>query len=127
MAPVLVLLHRPISVYRLGEMPMHNCGQCFSAPRGKAGARMNAHTELRAERNRSAREAMYRNRPIERHPPDVSNTFSVWPCSLEAGKYDLRGGLTQNTHLYLEVGPRGYHVSCVICHQTVEVFGASRK
>jgi hypothetical protein len=56
--------NRPISVYGLGEMPIQSCGQSFSAPRGKAGARFNAHTELRAKRQRSAREAIYRNRPI---------------------------------------------------------------
>jgi len=55
----------PISVYRLGEMPTQTCGQSVSAPRGKAGDRLNAHTELRAKRLRSAREAIYRNRPIE--------------------------------------------------------------
>jgi hypothetical protein len=62
------LLKKPISVYRLGEMPIQSCGQSVSAPRGKAGARLNAHTELQAKRQRFAREAMYRNRPIEWHP-----------------------------------------------------------
>ena len=57
-------LNRPISVYRLGEMPIQSCGQSVSALRGKAGAMLNAHTELRAKRQRSAREAIYRNRPI---------------------------------------------------------------
>ena len=57
-------LNRPISVYRPGEMPIQSCGQCVSAPRGKAGARLNAHTELRAKRQRSAREAINRNRAI---------------------------------------------------------------
>jgi len=56
--------NRPISVYRLGEMPIQSCGQSGSAPRRKAGARLNAHTELPAKRQRSAREAIYRNRPI---------------------------------------------------------------
>jgi hypothetical protein len=56
-----VLSNGPISVYRLGEMPIHSCGQSDSAPRGKAGARLNAHTELRAMRQRSAQEAIYRN------------------------------------------------------------------
>jgi len=58
------LAMRPISVYRPGEMPIQSCGQRVSAPRGKAGARLNAHTELRTKRQRSAREAMYRNRPV---------------------------------------------------------------
>jgi len=57
-----VQLNEPISVY---EMPIQSCGQSVSAPRGKAGVRLNAHTELRAKRQRSAREAIYRNRPIE--------------------------------------------------------------
>jgi hypothetical protein len=55
---------RPVSVYRLGEMPIQSCGQSVSAPHGKAGVRLNAHTELRAKRQRSAWEAIYRNRPI---------------------------------------------------------------
>jgi len=56
--------NKPISVHRLGEMPIQSCGQSVSAPRGKAGARLNANTELRAKRVRSAREAIYRIRPI---------------------------------------------------------------
>ena len=47
-------------------MPIQSCGQSVSAPRGKACARLNAHTELRAKRQRSAREVIYRNRPIGR-------------------------------------------------------------
>jgi hypothetical protein len=39
-------LNRPISVYRLGEMPTQSCGQSVSAPRVKAVVRLNAHTEL---------------------------------------------------------------------------------
>ena len=46
-------------------MPIQSCGQSVSAPRGKAGDRLNAHTELRAKRQRSAREAIYRNRPTD--------------------------------------------------------------
>jgi hypothetical protein len=46
---------RPISVYRLGEMPIQSCGQSVSARRGKAGARLNAHTELQTQHQRSAR------------------------------------------------------------------------
>jgi len=53
-----------MSVYLLSEMPIQSCGQSVSAPRGKAGASLNAHTELRAKRQRSAWEAIYRNRPI---------------------------------------------------------------
>jgi len=54
--------NRPISVYRPGEMPIQSCGQSVSAPRGEAGVRLNAHTELRVKRQRSARGAIYRNR-----------------------------------------------------------------
>jgi hypothetical protein len=54
-------------------MPIQSCGQNVSAPRGKAGARLNAHTELRAKRQRSAREAIYRNRPIVQRQPFHSN------------------------------------------------------
>ena len=60
--------NRPISAYRLGEIPIQSCGQSVSAPRGTAGARLNAHTELRAKCERSAREAIYRNRPISGMP-----------------------------------------------------------
>jgi len=56
--------NRPISVYRLDEMPIQSCGQSGSAPRGKAGVGLNAHTDLRAKRQRSAREAIYRDPPI---------------------------------------------------------------
>jgi len=59
--------YRPISVYRLGKMLIQSCGQSVSASRVKAGATLNAHTELRAKRQRSAREATYRNRPIAHH------------------------------------------------------------
>jgi hypothetical protein len=39
---------------------MQNSRQSVSAPRGKPGARLNAGTKLRATRQRSAREAIYR-------------------------------------------------------------------
>jgi hypothetical protein len=45
-----VTWNRPISVYRLIEMPIQSCGQSVSVPRGKAGIKLNAHTELRAKR-----------------------------------------------------------------------------
>jgi hypothetical protein len=48
---------------------MQSCGQSVSAPHGKAGARLNAHTKLRAKRQQSAREAKYRSRPIQPAPP----------------------------------------------------------
>jgi len=58
-------------------MPIQCCGQSVSAPHGKAGARLNAHTEFRAKRQRSAREAIYRNRPIEPKgiPYDVASNI----------------------------------------------------
>ena len=40
--------NRPISEYRLGEMSILSFGQSVSVPRGKAGARLNAHTQLRS-------------------------------------------------------------------------------
>jgi hypothetical protein len=49
----------------MGEMPIQSGGQSVSAAPGKVGARLIAHTELRTKRQRSAREAIYRNRPIE--------------------------------------------------------------
>ena len=52
--------NNPISVYRLSEMPIQGCGQSV-----KAGPRLDAHEQLRAKRQRSARKAMYRNRPIQ--------------------------------------------------------------
>ena len=56
--------NRPISVYRLCEMPIQSRGQSVSAARKNAGARLNVHTELLAKRQRSAWEAIYRNQPI---------------------------------------------------------------
>jgi hypothetical protein len=58
-----------MSVYRLSEMPIQSCGRSASAPRRKVGARLSAHTELRSKRQRLAREAIYRNRPIDQCPP----------------------------------------------------------
>ena len=74
-------LNRPISVYRLGEMPIQSCGQSVSAPRGKAGARLNAHTELRTKRQRSAPKAVYRYRPVT--SGDV--TSDIWQAAPGAG------------------------------------------
>jgi hypothetical protein len=55
----------PISVYRRGEMPMQSCEQSVSD-------RLNARTELRARCQRSALEAMYRNRPIDnKHSTEI--------------------------------------------------------
>ena len=51
--------YQPISLCCLSEMPKLSCGQSVSAPRETAGARLNAHTELRTQRQRSAREAIY--------------------------------------------------------------------
>ena len=66
-------LNRPISIHRLGEMPIQSCGQSVSAPRRKAGARLIAHTDLRAKRQRSAREA----RPIETNVRKRFITFYI--------------------------------------------------
>jgi hypothetical protein len=63
----LIQRNRPISVYRLCGMPIQSCGQSVSAPRVKAGARLNAHTELRGKHQRSARKATHRNQPIARY------------------------------------------------------------
>jgi hypothetical protein len=56
--PVGPVGYRTISVYHLCEMPMQSCGQIVSAPLMKAGARLNAHTELRTKRQRLAQEAI---------------------------------------------------------------------
>ena len=72
-----VASNRPISVYRLGEMPIQSRGQSVSAPRGNAGARLNAHTELRAKRQRSAREMIYRNLPIIYLPGPTTREYEA--------------------------------------------------
>jgi len=109
---------RAISVYRLGEMPIQSCGQSVSAPRGKAGARLNAHTELWAKRQRSAREAIYRNRPIplgilsstlpehptEHHPDTASNIRQA----LDGGGGDKGGAGGDNSGGPKTIG-RGLH------------------
>jgi len=46
-----------VSVHHLGEILIQSGGQSVSAPRGKASVRLSAHTELRAKRQRSARES----------------------------------------------------------------------
>jgi len=66
---------------------MQSCGQSVSAPRGKAGVRLNAHTELRAKRQRSAREAMYRNRSIE-------CLFSIIPLPVVAANFSCTAKLS---------------------------------
>ena len=58
-------INRPNSVYHLGEMHIQSCGQSVSALHGKVGVRLNAHTDLRAKRQRTAREAIFRNWPIQ--------------------------------------------------------------
>ena len=77
-----LVLKRPISVYRLGEMPIQSCGQSINAPCGKASGRWNAHTELRAKRLRSAWEAIHGKRPIEVASHDV---MSITCQALGAG------------------------------------------
>ena len=71
--------NRPISVHRLGEMPLQSCGRGVSAARGKAGARLTAHTELRTPHQRSAREAICRNRPIRTALPRAALASSKLP------------------------------------------------
>jgi hypothetical protein len=60
-------------------MPIQSCGQCVGAPRGKAGAWSNAHTELRAKCNRSAREGsdIPKSAYIERALPSVQAVAKV--------------------------------------------------
>jgi hypothetical protein len=70
----------PISVYHPCEMPIHSCGQGVSAPREKAGAGLTVHIEVRTERQRSAREAIYRNRPITKWVM----TWQAWARSATA-------------------------------------------
>ena len=50
--------NQPSSVYRLGEIPIQSCGRSVHAPHVGAGARSDAYIELRAKRQRSAREAI---------------------------------------------------------------------
>ena len=76
-----VVGNRPISVYRSGQMPIQSCGQSISASRGKAGARLNAHTVLRAKRQRSARGAIYRNRPI-----------GIYACPYDTAAHEVNAG-----------------------------------
>jgi len=52
------------SRYIVWEKCPYRVADKASALCGKAGAMLNAHTESRTKRQRSAREAMYRNRPI---------------------------------------------------------------
>jgi hypothetical protein len=75
--------NRPISVYRLVEMSIQSCGQSVSAPRVKAGARLNAHTELRAKHQRSARSAIYRNPKIRNRPIICTGPYR-WDCTEDA-------------------------------------------
>jgi len=64
-------LHRPVFLY----IAHAELRACVGALRGKWGARLNAHTELRAKRQRSAREVIFWNRPIE--PFDVASTGTI--------------------------------------------------
>ena len=71
--------NRPFSVYRLGEMPIQSCGQSISAPRGKASARLTAHTELREMRQRSASTGL---RPLCLEKQSIRRC--KWPASYGA-------------------------------------------
>jgi len=83
-ARTLARAYRPISVYRLDQMPIQSCGQSVKAPRGKAGARLNALTELRAKHHRSAWEVAYRNRLIaNKHSTDVESVLLLIRASFD--------------------------------------------
>ena len=72
-------------------MPIQSCGQSVSSPRGKAGARLNAHTELRAKRQRSAREVIYRHRLIQvTRVQIVANECQVVDDERERGTINAR-------------------------------------
>jgi len=85
-----------MSVYRLSRMPIQSFGQSVSAPRRKAGARLNAHTELLAKRQRSAREVIYRDRPID----PIKHTLNPPAAERLTLKYDK---LPQNFAFNLNV------------------------
>jgi len=64
------------------KCPYRVAGKVSALRAGKAGARLNARTELRAKRQRSAREEIYRN----------------WPIQLNSGKVDrgpTQGGVAR--------------------------------
>ena len=95
--------NRPISVYRLGKMPIQSCGHNVSAPRGKAGASPNAHMELRAKCQRSAREAIIPKSAYSK--PFEIRIDSAWPQCFEL-QYDrlvLRDAFDFNLGRYAEV------------------------
>jgi len=79
-------------------MPKQSCGQSVSALRGKAGARLDAHTESRAKRQRSAREMKYRHRPVG-VAALPGGSYSNWWCSIFNSDLPLSmaGGITQCT------------------------------
>ena len=95
-------VNRPISVYYLGEMPMQSCGHSVSSPRGKAGARLNAHTELRAKRQRSARKAILRNRPIAARGKIIEYHTRGFSQTHRSVSYSMRGP----RHVVAELGVR---------------------
>jgi len=103
-------------------MPIQSCGQSVSASRGKAGARLNAHTELRAKRQRSAREAIYRNRPMKEVKtwPTVSarphrevrqDLQAPSETGLDDHAHRQRAAFMQGKHEYGEVAGQGGVVS----------------
>ena len=75
-------------------MPTQSWGQSISAVRGKAGAWLNAHIELRAKRQRSTREAMHRTAA---YGPASSTLSSM-------GMQDASAMMTANTQLAVVLG-----------------------
>jgi hypothetical protein len=65
----------------------------------------NAHTELRAKRQRSAREAIYRNRPIDA-PPGLQRRLA---CRRLGRAAPARADLTQHLTLRLCGGQPRHH------------------
>jgi hypothetical protein len=80
--PAAVLEAGPISVHRMSQMPIQGCGQNVSALRGKADARLSVNNELRAKRQPSARESIYRSRPIV--PRYTGGRAKVWCLLIHA-------------------------------------------
>jgi hypothetical protein len=97
-------------------MPIQSCGQSFSTPRGKAGFRLNAHTELRSERQRLARQAIYRNRPV----PNAFNvgligstcttlprrTPTTWPAARVLQSFPFQLKLSSSLHHVTQLKPQ---------------------
>jgi len=81
-------------------MPIQICRQSVSTPRGKEGAKLIAHTEWRAKRQRSAREAIDRNKPIAApYQEALATAGRLHPQHAPAVDEDpLRGEVTLHVH-----------------------------